>query len=170
MGHLWLIGMMGAGKNAVGRRVADLTGASFVDTDALIVAAARHSIAEVFAETGEAGFRQRERDAVEEAAAGPDSVVATGGGVVTNAGNVARMRASGLVVWLRVPTEELAGRVGSGSGRPLLAGGDPRARLEELEKERRPLYAGAAHAVVDAGGRDAGTVAKEVAGLWQPCS
>ena len=106
------------------------------------------SIPEIFAQKGETTFRALERGAVT-ARAGSACVIACGGGAVLDVVNRDAMRDAGLVVWLDAPSDVLAGRVGSGTGRPLLTG-DPVRRLEEVAAARRHLYEEAAHARVDA--------------------
>lgn len=149
--NLVLIGLMGSGKTAVGRRLAERLGRPFVDLDDEIAAAAGRSIPELFDTEGEAGFRAREAAAVATVAARSGQVIATGGGVVLDSDNIAALRASGAVVWLDVELDELARRVGEGARRPLLTG-DPAGRLMALADERAPRYRAAAHHVVAAGG------------------
>ncbi len=158
-GTLWLIGMMGAGKSASGRRVAEKLGLTFVDLDDDVEASAGMSVPEIFSEKGENTFRALEHAAVA-ARAGSACVVACGGGVVLDEGNRSAMRESGMVVWLDAPDEVLASRVGSGAGRPLL-GGDPIRRLEEVSAGRRHLYEETAHIRVDA----TGTIEQVAAGV-----
>lgn len=158
---------MGAGKSEVGRLVAALRFVSFVDLDHEVESRAGRTIPEVFAQEGERGFRRLETAALVEVAARlTPAVVATGGGVVLAEENVTVMRDRGLVVWLTAPLEELARRVGDGSGRPLLEGGDLERRLAALAAEREPRYREAAHHRVETSGRSLEEVAEEVAGLW----
>jgi shikimate kinase len=145
---LWLVGMMGSGKTTVGQRVAERFGMPLVDLDDDIVVSAGMSIPEIFAQKGETTFRALEREAVL-ARAGESCVIACGGGAVLDEANRNAMRESGLVVWLDAPSGVLAGRVGTGEGRPLLAG-DPVRRLEEVAAARRHLYEDVAHVRVDA--------------------
>lgn len=137
MDHLYLVGYMGCGKTTLGPLVARALGCPFVDLDRAIEAEAGRPIPELFATEGEAGFRVREAAMLARLAAGPRQVVATGGGVVLDAANRALLRATGIVVALDAPVEELARRV-AGSGRPLAA--DPGAFLARYQ-ERRPRYA-----------------------------
>ncbi len=164
--HLWLIGMMGAGKTRVGRRVAELAGVAFRDTDEEVAAEAGCSIEEVWEIRGEAGFRELEAAAVARLASEPQAVIATGGGAVLVARNVAVMRATGLVVWLEASPEVLAARVGAETGRPLLTGTDPRTRLAELLAARRARYDEAAHRRIPTDGRKPEAVAQEVWRAW----
>src|SRR5690606_21135862 len=136
-GTIWLVGAMGAGKSAVGPRLAARLGLPFVDADAEIERAAGASIAAIFEREGEASFRARERAAIE-AQAGRAAVVALGGGAIAQPGAAERLAATGTVVWLRARPETLAARVGDGAGRPLLASLAPderRARIAALLAE-----------------------------------
>jgi shikimate kinase len=151
--HLFLVGMMGSGKSTVGRIVADTLGWAFVDTDAEVESATGATVEGVFIGRGEGGFRAEERRAVEAAGRHPGPVVVSvGGGAVLDERNCAVMRAGVGVVWLRARAETLARRVGTASGRPLLAEpGAPGALavLERIESERRERYRDVATAVVD---------------------
>lgn len=159
-GTVWLIGMMGSGKTTVGRRLADALGIEFHDTDAAVEEAAGSSIPELWRRRGEEEFRRLEHEAVVRVA-GRRAVVATGGGVVLRDENVAAMRRTGQVVWLDAPAEVLARRVGSGAGRPLLAGDDLPGRFADMLADRAERYRAAAHRVVDAG-RSQSAVAEEL--------
>lgn len=158
---LWLVGMMGSGKTAVGRIVARGLGLPFVDLDDAVTRRACRSVPRLFADEGEAGFRRREADELSRVAGAPAAVVATGGGAVLDAGNRRRMRSRGLVIWLTASPEVLAARVGEDPGRPLL-GGDPRRHLERLAARRAAAYRAAAHLVVETDGRSPEEVAAEV--------
>jgi len=157
---LWLVGMMGAGKSAVGSRLAARLGRAFVDTDALVESVAGKSIAAIFADEGEASFRTLERAAIERVAGRP-AVVALGGGAIAQPGVAERLSASGKVVYLRARPETLLARIGDADQRPLLAGLDAGARLSrvrELLQTRAADYARAACVVdVDEGDVDAVT-------------
>jgi shikimate kinase len=146
--------MMGAGKSTVGRKLARRLRLRFVDADAEIEAAAGASVAEIFAREGEAGFRARERAAVE-ALEGQAAVVALGGGAFVQAEVRARLAGSGGVVYLRARPETLLERIGEAEERPLLAGlgrAERLARIRELLEEREPAYA-AADLCLDTDGR-----------------
>jgi shikimate kinase len=157
-----LVGMMGSGKSSVGAALAARTGRVLVDLDEAIEQAAGRSVAELFAEEGEAAFRTRELDALMSVLATRSAtVVATGGGVVTIPEARAALSDGATVVWLDAPAEVLAERVGAGQGRPLLAG-DPSARLRALDAERRPLYSAVADLVVDAADGSPDAVADRV--------
>jgi len=164
VGTLWLIGMMGAGKSTVGMLAAGELGLPFVDLDERVAAEAGMAVQEIFAAEGEDGFRRRERAAVA-AVAGTAAVVACGGGVVLVEENVARLRASGRVVWLDAPAAELEDRVAGGAGRPLLSGGA--GGLGPILAARSAAYAAAAHCRVETAGRRPGEVTEEVVRLWR---
>ena len=134
--------MMGSGKSTLGPALARALGRRFVDADREIEREAGVSVSELFAREGEAGFRARERAALE-ALAGSGAVVALGGGAIAQAGAAERLAAQGTVVYLRARLETLVMRLGNASSRPLLAGLDAkgrRARLEALLAERKPAY------------------------------
>lgn len=175
-----LVGFMGSGKSTVGRALARHLGWEFVDTDALVEAAAGCDIADLFAGEGEAAFRAREAAAVRAAtaAAGSGQVVATGGGVVLRDENVIALRNAGLVVWLTARPDVIAARTAAASRRankrPLLthaADGEERlARVLALLGERGPLYQAACHFIVDASERSPRALAAEIqrrAWRWQ---
>jgi len=144
-----LVGMMGAGKSTVGRRVAVKLGRPFADTDALIEAREGQSIAELFATRGEPAFRDLEAAALRELVLGPELLVlATGGGAVVRPANRALLREHATVVWLRASAGVLAHRVRQDGSRPLLAD-DPRAAIDRLLGEREPWYREVADHVVD---------------------
>jgi len=139
--NLYLVGMMGAGKSATGRPLAEALGYRFVDADEVISVAAGRSIPEIFADDGEAGFRQLETAVLNQLAHWHSLVVATGGGVVTQPQNWGHLH-QGVVVWLDAPETVLLARLRADStARPLMDSRDPEARLRTLLQERRPLYA-----------------------------
>lgn len=161
-----LIGPSGAGKTEIGKRLARALGRPLVDTDALIVDKEGRSIAEIFEQDSEAGFRKKESEAVAEAAATPDAVVACGGGVVLDPKNVEALKESGVVVYLKVNPEVAAQRLGSANGRPLLAGQPVRERLERIIAEREAAYEAAADQTVDASRRPEDVV-DALIGIWE---
>jgi shikimate kinase len=138
-----LVGLMGAGKTSIGRRLAQRLGLPFIDADAEIEAAAGMSIEEIFQRHGEASFRDGERRVIARLLDTPPHVLATGGGAFMDPATRALLRARAVTVWLRAEIELMLARVGRRSinNRPLLKGRDPRAVLEALIAERYPVYA-----------------------------
>jgi shikimate kinase len=138
--NLYLVGMMGAGKSAVGRPLAQALGYRFVDADTAIEQVAGRTIPSLFADEGEAGFRNLETAVLGQIASWHSLVVATGGGVVTRPENWGHMR-QGVVIWLDAPPAVLLNRLNADpTPRPLLRSEDPSARLQALLQERLPLY------------------------------
>ena len=135
------IGMMGAGKTAVGGQVARTLRVPFVDSDDAIEAAAGMSISDIFARDGEAFFRRKEEQVIARLLAGPPGVLSTGGGAFLSPATREAVGRAGMSVWLRADPALLWSRVRHKSHRPLLAGPDGRARLEALCAERAPVYA-----------------------------
>jgi shikimate kinase len=135
-----LIGLMGAGKTAVGRRLANRLELPFIDADTEIEVAAGASISEIFAEHGESYFRQGERKVIKRLLDGGPQVLATGGGAYMNAETRACIKARGLSVWLKADLKVLLKRVGRRDSRPLLTRGDPEKVMKKLIEERYPIY------------------------------
>lgn len=140
-GSIVLVGLMGAGKSTVGRRLAQRLGIPFVDADAEIEAAAAKSIAEIFADHGEPYFREGERKVIARLLDSGPQVLATGGGAFMCAETRARVRDKGISVWLRAGLPLLMKRVRKRSDRPLLISEDPEAVMQRLVEERYPVYA-----------------------------
>ena len=136
-----LVGMMGAGKSSVGRRLAARLGVGFKDADSEIELAAGCPISEIFDRFGESAFRDGERKVIARLLGDPPHVLATGGGAFIDAATHARLKESAVTVWIRAPVDVLLMRVQRRDNRPLLRGGDPRATLEKLLCERTPVYA-----------------------------
>jgi shikimate kinase len=148
---LCLVGMMGAGKTTVGKRLARRLGWAFVDADRELEARLGVPVATIFELEGEAGFRRRESALIEELTAHPSIVLATGGGAVLDPVNRAVLHERGRVVYLRASVGDLWHRLRRDKVRPLLRTADPRARIEELVMLRDPLYRESAHLIVDTG-------------------
>lgn len=136
-----LVGLMGAGKSTVGRRLAARLGLPFVDADHEIEAAAGMAISEIFAQYGEAYFRDGERRVIARLMDGAPKVIATGGGAFVNEETRALILAEALAIWLDASIEVLVERVRKRNHRPLLIGKDPAVVLRELAEVRNPLYA-----------------------------
>ena len=140
--HVVLVGLMGAGKSAVGRRLAGVVGAPFMDADDAIVEAAGMSIPDIFASHGEPEFRAVERRVIARLLVGQPHFLALGGGAFMDPATRERVAARGYSIWLRADLETLVARTGRKKGtRPLLDAGDPRAILASLMEQRYPVYA-----------------------------
>ncbi len=166
--NIFLVGPMGAGKSTIGRHLAELLGKSFYDADEEIEKRTGASITWIFDIEGEPGFRKRESAVLEELTQHENVVVATGGGAILEEGNRALLKARGTVVYLAADIDTLAQRTRRDRARPLLQTADRRQRIDDLMKEREPLY----RATADV------TVAKPVdarrcrsrARYWQRCN
>lgn len=144
-----MVGMMGAGKTAIGTALARRLDVPFLDSDSEIEAAANMTIAEIFARDGEAFFREKEAQVIMRLLEGQPSILSTGGGAFLQARNREAIRNSGVSLWLRADFELLWNRVKHKTTRPLLRTDNPRATLAELCERRNPEYA-KADLVVDA--------------------
>ena len=138
--NLALVGFMGTGKSSVGRIVARQLNFAFVDTDQLIEARTHKSISTIFAEQGEPAFRESEAKVVRELASQRDLVIAAGGGLVVDAGNLASLRQHALIVCLWASPETIWQRVCNQRHRPLLQDPDPLGKIQRLLAERKPAY------------------------------
>jgi shikimate kinase len=139
-----LVGLMGVGKSSVGRRLASALDLPFRDADHEVESAAGRSIADIFADLGEAAFREGERRVIARLLDEPPHVLATGGGAFMNPETRALIKARSISVWLKADLEILARRVSRKDNRPLLAGKDPLAVLREQSAIRYPAYEEAA--------------------------
>lgn len=148
---LVLVGLMGAGKSTVGRRLASSLRLPFHDADHEIEAAAGCSISDFFERYGEKAFREGERKVIARLLSGPRHVLATGGGAFMDPDTRKVIKERGLSIWLRADISLLLERVTKRPTRPLLKDGDPRATMERLIEERYPIYA-EADIVVDSNG------------------
>ena len=138
---LVLVGLMGAGKSSIGRRLATRIGAEFVDADEEIARAAGCSIEDIFALHGEAAFRDGERRVIARLLKRRPHVLATGGGAFMDQATRAAIRERAFSIWLRADLDVLLRRVQRRDDRPLLKQGEPRAVLERLMAQRYPVYA-----------------------------
>jgi shikimate kinase len=149
-----LVGMMGAGKTSIGKRLATRLEVGFSDADHAIEAAAGMTVAEIFAKYGEPEFRRLERSVIARLLGDSPHVLATGGGAYMDETTRAAMKASAFTIWLKAPIEILLGRVrkrqGGDQTRPLLANDDMRGTLERLLAQREPTY-GLADMVLESG-------------------
>ncbi|MEU5465727.1 shikimate kinase [Streptomyces althioticus] len=158
--RLVLTGPMGVGKSTVGQLLAERLGVGYRDTDDDIVAAEGRAVSDIFVEDGEPVFRALEKEAVRQALASHDGVLALGGGAILDAGTRALL-AGQRVVYLSMDVEEAVRRTGLGAARPLLAV-NPRKQWRELMEARRHLYEETATAVVPTDGRTPEEVAEAV--------
>jgi shikimate kinase len=153
---------MGSGKSAVGRRLARELGCDFVDSDEEIERRTGVDIAYIFDKEGEAGFRVREAEVIDELTRQSRVVVATGGGAVLGEDTRERLRSRGRVVYLRTTVEQQIARTQHGTDRPLLNNADPGGTLARLMAERAPLYESLASITVDTDRRKVATVVDQI--------
>jgi shikimate kinase len=136
-----LVGLMGAGKTSIGRRLAQILNLPFRDADEEVERAAGRSVADIFAELGEPAFRAGERRVIARLLTEPPHVLATGGGAFMHPDTRALIARHAVSVWLKADVEVLARRVGRKTDRPLLKTADPAQTLRDLAAERYPIYA-----------------------------
>ena len=160
-----LVGLMGAGKSKVGRRLALRLGLPFSDSDPEIEAAAGETIEEIFANRGEQVFRDGERRVIARLLAQPIQVLATGGGAFMDPMTRSLIGRRGVSLWLRADLDTLVARVLRRNDRPLLKRGDPRVILAELIERRHPIYAEADLTVDSGAGSPEVTVNRLIAAL-----
>ncbi|KQT85867.1 shikimate kinase [Aurantimonas sp. Leaf443] len=136
-----LIGLMGAGKTTVGRRLAQILGLPFKDSDVEIETISRMSVPELFAAYGEPEFRALEARVVRRLSQDGPQVIATGGGAFMDEGTRAVLKENTITVWLKADLDTLMDRVGRRGNRPLLRSADPRGVMADLMARRYPVYA-----------------------------
>jgi len=136
-----LVGLMGAGKSSIGRRLAQILELPFRDADEEVERAAGRSVSEIFADLGEPAFRAGERRVIARLMGEPPHVLATGGGAFMNAETRAVLARHAISVWLKADVEVLARRVARKNDRPLLRTSDPVQTLRDLAAVRYPIYA-----------------------------
>ena len=153
---------MGAGKTAVGRRLADSLGFEFHDTDHEIEARTGVDIGFIFEKEGESGFRVREKKVIDDLSRQNNIVLATGGGVIMDADNRDWLSGRGFVVYLAATVDQQMDRTRYGRHRPLLEADNPRGKLEELMQHRDPLYCEIAQFTVQTNGRKVPSVSSEI--------
>jgi shikimate kinase len=161
-GNIILVGPMGSGKSAVGRLLAQRLDLALVDSDAEIEARTGVEIAYIFEREGEAGFRSREAEVLDDITQRQGVLVATGGGAVLDEGTRERLRSRGCVVYLRTSVDQQLARTRRSALRPLLMSPDPRGTLERLMGQRAALYEEVADVIVDTDGRKVGSVVDEI--------
>lgn len=161
--NIYLVGPMGAGKTTVGRRIAEIKGMSFVDSDHEVEKRTGVDISFIFDMEGEEGFRKREREMIAELSELPNTVMATGGGAVLDASTRDLLSARGVVVYLETSLEQQLARTRKANNRPILEGSDDvEATLVKLMEERDPLYRSIADIVVTTGDQQARRLAREI--------
>jgi len=160
--NIFLIGPMGAGKTTIGRHLATLLHKRFVDVDHEIERRTGVTIPIIFEIEGEAGFRRRESTLVDELSHDDDIVMATGGGAVLMEENRRVLKERGTVVYLHADIDTLVERTRRDRNRPLLQTEDPRGKIEELLRQREPIYREVADVVVDTGLRAPTSVARDI--------
>ncbi len=144
--NIVLVGFMGTGKTTVGRLLAEKTGMTLVDMDALIKESSGKSISDIFAQDGEPHFRALEREMVQKLASKNGQVISSGGGIVINPDNISDYEKTGLVVCLLASAEEVLDRVRYDDTRPLLAD-DKKTKIVQLLESRRPFYEAITHKI-----------------------
>ena len=157
-----LVGLMGAGKTSVGKRLAESLGVPFCDSDDEIELAAGMSIPEIFASLGEAAFRAGERRVIARLLDLPPRILATGGGAFMNPETRALIAQKAVSVWIRADLATLVERTARRTDRPLLNSGNPREILARLMEERHPVYAEAEITVDSAAGCPHETVVADI--------
>ena len=163
---VFLIGFMGAGKSACGRKLSSMTGVELIDTDQYIEEREKMSIAEIFRIHGEAYFRDLETALLEEISrSGRTLIVSAGGGMALREKNRELMRRSGVVVFLEADVDTLTERLQNDEKRPLLAGTDKRERILKLMQERLDIYRNACHLQISTDQRSVREVASEICRL-----
>jgi shikimate kinase len=166
---IFLIGPMGSGKSAVGRRLAKELGREFFDSDDVIADRSGVDIPFIFEREGEEGFRQRECRIIDELTQLPGIVLATGGGAAQNEGNRTALRSRGFVVYLHATVDQQLRRIRRGRERPMLKGGNPREILSRLMAVREPQYREIAQLVVETDGCRIPAVVREIRRNMTPC-
>jgi shikimate kinase len=160
-----LVGLMGAGKTKIGRRLSTRLNLPFFDSDIEIEEAAGETIEEIFRNRGEAAFRDGERRVIARLLCQPVHVLATGGGAFMDPATRAIIRRAGVSIWLRADLDTLLARVARRTNRPLLSGRDQRAVMSDLIERRSPIYAEADLTIDSSEGPPEATVTRVIAAL-----
>jgi len=162
VGNIFLVGPMGVGKTTIGRQLADVLMRDFKDSDREIEDRTGATIPLIFELEGEAGFRKRECEMINELTHLQNIILATGGGVVLNQENRNWLRERGTVVYLQASADQLLKRTSRSKNRPLLQTDNPRAKIEQLLNERSSLYESVADLTIETGRRSVKSVLKEI--------
>lgn len=164
--HLYLTGYRGSGKTAIGRWLARRLARPWIDSDDSIEAAAQQSIRQIFAEHGEAAFRQLEEEAIAQIAGQQPAVISLGGGAILSERNRQCIARSGRCVWLQVDVETVMRRLAADQGttarRPALTGLPPQQEIATLLAQREPLYAQVADYQLDTNGQSVEQLGRQV--------
>lgn len=163
-----LVGMMGAGKSSVGRRLAARLGVAFRDADSEIESAAGCTVSEIFERYGEPAFRDGERKVIARLLGEPPHILATGGGAFIDPATHEKLKRDAVTVWLKAPVDLLLARTQRRDTRPLLRTGDPRATLERLLEERTPIYEQADFTIDSKDGPHT-TIVERIVGMLSQC-
>ncbi len=158
-----IVGMMGAGKTTVGRRLARRLDIEFIDTDHLLEERCGASVALIFELEGEVGFRKRESAIVQELCQRKNLLISTGGGAITVESTRQVICQMATVIYLRAQLNDLWHRTRRDNKRPLLASADPKGRLSELLEKRKHLYEQVAQITIDTGKQPADSIVEELA-------
>ncbi|MFC1510076.1 shikimate kinase [Candidatus Omnitrophota bacterium] len=159
--NIVLVGFMGSGKSAVSRQLAELMKREMVSTDALIEKKEGRAITEIFSQSGEAYFRQVEKDVISETVELKGSILDCGGGVILDPDNLVNLKKSGITIYLRTSPDVIYARVKSSTHRPLLAVADPKTKIKEILDARKDLYE-QADIIVDTDGKDVKQVCNNI--------
>lgn len=159
-----LIGFMGCGKTTIGKNLAEQTGWSNPDTDALLVEKAGMPVTDIFAREGEQGFRDRETELLRQLVADgrDEQIYSTGGGIVLREENRELLRQLGCVIYLKVSPEEVLWRLGDDTTRPLLQGEHRMEKVQNLLSQRRAIYEECADRIISVDGRTPEEIAAEI--------
>lgn len=149
--NIFLVGLMGSGKTTVGRALAKRLGMLFIDSDHEIEARTGATIPLIFEIEGEASFRRREAEVISDLTAQQGIVLATGGGAILDPQSREYLKTRGIVIYLRASVNSILHRTHADKNRPLLQTADPRKKIEELSRQREPLYKEVAHITIDTG-------------------
>ena len=160
--NIFLVGLMGSGKTTIGKALAKRLNLRFVDADHEIEARTGAAIPLIFEIEGEASFRQREADVIRDLTAQQGIVLATGGGAVLNEQSRRYLHERGTVIYLRASVNSILQRTSHDRNRPLLQTADPKAKIEELSRQRAPLYQEVAHITIETGRPNVASVVQNI--------
>ena len=163
--NIFFVGLMGAGKTTIGKLLAKKLKKTFFDTDHEIEKKLGVKVSVIFELEGEEGFRKRETQIIDELSSKKDIILATGGGAVLNAENCVLLKSRGKVIYLNAKPQHLAKRLAYDKNRPLLEQGNMLDTLNQLYKDRHPLYLNVASFVVDTGQQKTQTIINKIESL-----